>query len=49
VLIASRISLVNEVLPLTNNYPTTQPLAWPFLIALAELEESATHGKFRAF
>jgi hypothetical protein len=36
----SRVSLVY------CNYPTTQPLAWPFLIALAELrwlEETATH------
>jgi hypothetical protein len=30
-----------------RNYPITQPLTWPFLIALAELwwlEETATHG-----
>jgi hypothetical protein len=30
-----------------TNYPTTQPLTWPFLTALAELrrlEETATHG-----
>jgi hypothetical protein len=24
-------------LPLTSNYPTTQPLTWPFRTALAEL------------
>jgi hypothetical protein len=38
---------VSGHLPLTGNYPTTQPLTWPFLIALVELRrlgETATHG-----
>jgi hypothetical protein len=38
---------LTSLLPLASNYPTTQPLTWPFLTALAELrqfEETATHG-----
>jgi hypothetical protein len=37
---------LTSLLPLTSNYPMTQPLTWPFLTALAELrrlEEIATH------
>jgi hypothetical protein len=38
---------LTSLLPLTSNYPTTQPLTWPFLTALEELrqlEETATCG-----
>jgi hypothetical protein len=42
--VVSNISRINySLLPLTSNYPTTQPLLWPFLFALAELQWLATN------
>jgi hypothetical protein len=44
----SRVSdALTSLLPLTSNYPATQPLTWPILTALTELrrpEETATHA-----